>query len=107
MYASNQRLEAVHDDVGEVEQRGVVWVAFVRLHEGAVLHGGAISVPMPGVPRLDEVVDLGGDVPNELWRVVQVVWKAPVGFSESALSTLNLCDLPPVKVYVERIASAR
>ncbi len=81
------------------ERRGVVWVTLVKLGEGA------LSVPMPGVPRIGEVVELGGegDAHGERWRVVQVIWKAPVGLSESALPTLNRSELPPVKVYLKRV----
>lgn len=86
---------------GDVERRGAVWVTFVKMQ------GGSVSVPMPAVPRVDELVHLGGDDPDEHWRVVQVIWKAPVGFSEAALMTLNLSELPPVQVFLDRSSSTR
>ena len=85
-------------DGNGAEMRGVVWVTFVKAGDGSV------SVPMPGVPRVGDVVDLGGHATaTDHWRVARVVWVAPTAFSENALASLNLGDLPPVQVHLERL----
>lgn len=95
------RIAGDAEEGNDAERRGVVWVTFVKGREGTV------SVPMPGVPRMGELVDLGGQPAPDHWRVAQVVWVAPTAFSESALSALNLGDLPPVQVHLERAPSGR
>jgi hypothetical protein len=94
------------DEVGEgdeVERRGVVWVTFVKDRDGTVTY------PMPGVPRVGEIVDLSGGqlAPADLWRVVQVVWNVPFGFDQKDLPKLTLASMTAVNVHVERVPEQR